>query len=1559
MFLDVESRLDRRAVEATARELRTLFSGLGGNISRDLTSSLGKAFGAFDTTAARAELGRLETAWRRAADVEADSARRMEVAAAKAAAATERYGADSARAMQAQAVAARSQREFTDALVANEAAHQAHTRALQDSAAAATVAGRAWNAVGIGSLAVFTGSVLEATKAAGDFQQTQTKLVTSAGETTANLKIVSDGLLQMAGQVGYSAQELSKGMYIVESGGYHGAEGLKVMQAAAQGAKAEQSDLTTVNNALTTSLHDFKFGADQAADVMSKLIAAVSMGKTNIQDFSGAMHSVEPVAAAIGSSQNLNTQQMQHLMADVYGIGAQMTQTGMSADQSMQLMGHAFQKMLNPTQQMRDMLGALGIDSQELSAHLGERGLAGTLQVVQQAIQQHTQNGKVNLDVMYQSQQTARAEAAAFNALPGPARAVAQEIKDGTLSYKEFRKSRGGLSVEMANEVGQWNALNNKLTGFSSLIKSGIGNQLDFDQALKLSTGDQETFQIAVQTTGDNAAKTNEKIRLIDQTVREHDGTVKGFNETQETLNAKMADAKAAFGAAAIEIGSAFVPFMTSAANVAKDVGDAMEKHPAIMHAVVDGLGAVGAAWASIKLMNIVGTLAGITTGLSSMTAAENAAAVSAGGLKGALAGIAGAAGPVIGSVVAADTFSKQAEDSSNPVMHFLGDTFRHNPLSAYGIFNMITDRKADGGPVHGRGPNGIDSVHAILAPGEHVLTHHDVSAMGGHAGVYAFRQSLHGGLAVRRQYGGAIGPDVQVAHGMVGTGYSQAARNDCSGMVGRVVLGALGIPGAGGLPTTKNMGPWLAALGFKPGIGGPGAISVGWYDHGGGPNDGHAAMTLSDGENAESGGSHGNFLVGPGAAGAASSQFDHHMFLPNLYGEGPGGGMPGGFGGAGGMGGGGMGGGIPAGARAGTGPGGQQGYYTANPEKVASAEERLRHIDEEIRIAEERKANLKADASQAEKDRLNEELRHLHAERDQEQVRLQRAQQGTFHASGAGGRGMGGSPFLPVPLADKFGLDKGLGGVVEWGIGALEDMVLGPLETAAWAALGNSMGAGMGMPPGPGDAGFGAPRVIPADLAANIGPEGGGGPSGSPAPSSSSGSPGKGAETWWGGWHPSKPGPTAPAAPGMGPMVPDWARPYGIQGPMSGFGLTAPGGPHPALPGNGMIPASPNWQDMLVPGSGTPSSAVPGSRATGPLIMPGYTGGAPWIPGFTPGFAAGGLSTDWPGGPKGTDTIPAWLSPGEFVMNSNATSSFLPQLQAMNMAGRFGAGGLVPQYWAPGTDQPVQPGQGQLPNTQNPGTQKPQGSDKPALQAMLPGGQKQADAQPGPPGPPPGPSPAGLGAASAGQAKGLEGLATPGADTQSPGQNLPPSPGIGFSGGIIGGVEGAAEGAASAAGDMFAPGSGAAASAVMSIGFQELNRAAAYGAQAGGILAQGVLETFIPTSSAAGGDFSETIPGRLLSGIAGARPASPNTAGQTKQPNPGDQQGGYTSTSGQAGGGGFPGDYYHNQFHGPVTIQANSPRELYDSLSEHNGLWPAEGVYPSAGNFPGTGSRS
>ena len=50
---------------------------------------------------------------------------------------------------------------------------------------------------------------------------------------------------------------------------------------------------------------------------------------------------------------------------------------------------------------------------------------------------------------------------------------------------------------------------------------------------------------------------------------------------------------------------------------------------------------------------------------------------------------------------------------------------------------------------------------------------------------------------------------------------------------------------------------------------------------------------------------------------------------------------------------------------------------------------------------------------------------------------------------------------------------------------------------------------------------------------------------------------------------------------------------------------------------------------------------------------------------------AVGGLAENHPGDPKGSDTVPAWLTPGEFVVNKEAVDIYGPQIKKMNDIGR------------------------------------------------------------------------------------------------------------------------------------------------------------------------------------------------------------------------------------------------------------------------------------------------
>ncbi len=58
---------------------------------------------------------------------------------------------------------------------------------------------------------------------------------------------------------------------------------------------------------------------------------------------------------------------------------------------------------------------------------------------------------------------------------------------------------------------------------------------------------------------------------------------------------------------------------------------------------------------------------------------------------------------------------------------------------------------------------------------------------------------------------------------------------------------------------------------------------------------------------------------------------------------------------------------------------------------------------------------------------------------------------------------------------------------------------------------------------------------------------------------------------------------------------------------------------------------------------------------------------------------AVGGMESNHPGDPKGSDTVPAWLTPGEFVVNKEATDIYGPIIKQMNDHGRAIQNGQKP----------------------------------------------------------------------------------------------------------------------------------------------------------------------------------------------------------------------------------------------------------------------------------------
>ncbi|AHH98335.1 phage tail tape measure protein [Kutzneria albida] len=451
----------------------------------------------------------------------------------------------SQKAQEALTAAEATQKDLTEKNAATQEASAASTSKL---AGAATTLVTAVTAVGLAMGAV-------AVKEAADYQTELTRLVTSAGESTDAIKGVGDGILEMAGQVGISSHELAVGMYTIESAGYHSADGLVVLKAAAQGAKEENAQLGTVANAVTDILTDYHLPAQQAADVTSKLVTAVSLGKTNFEALSGAMSSVAPLAGAA------------HVpLQDLLGDLAEMTAHGVSADQAAQNLANTIRSLANPTNVMTQELSQLGIRSDDVSKNLGKTGVSGALISISDAIMQHMgPEGQVLLQTFNQSKIAAEDAQKMYGALPPSLQKIADQFNTGKISMNEWRQGLKALPADQAALLQQWVTMRNNAEGFSQALKSGSTTAQTYTQALAKATGNATSMNVALMLTGENAKSTLENIDKIAESTDEAGHNVLGWSEIQGNFNQKLDQTKAQLGAFMIAIGEKLLPVATQA----------------------------------------------------------------------------------------------------------------------------------------------------------------------------------------------------------------------------------------------------------------------------------------------------------------------------------------------------------------------------------------------------------------------------------------------------------------------------------------------------------------------------------------------------------------------------------------------------------------------------------------------------------------------------------------------------------------------------------------------------------------------------------------------------------------------------------------------------------------------------------------------------------------------------------------------------------------------------------------------------------------------------------
>ena len=347
--------------------------------SRDLSAALNAASRDVDSFAKRmdqrvggayrAGTKEAETYARGALKVE-EAQNRVVKASAALATAEEKYGKDSRQAR----VAANdlAQAKLRVGTAARSAAKDTDT--FSTSLRGSTLAARAAQGVALGVGYRLAKEFIEAGKATLTFDKNMrnvTSLMTSNGFTAEQLegqyRGLSNGILDIAGQLPQSLGQLSDGLYEVVSSGIPAANALNVLNASAKAASAGLSDANTSTNAITGVMNAYGASAGSASEISDVLFQTVNLGVISFSQLAQNIGDVVGLASAAKVP-----------IQDVGAAIAAMTRAGIVPAEASTSLNRLIQQLIEPSETLTRVYKSMGIESG--AAELQTKGLYGVME---------------------------------------------------------------------------------------------------------------------------------------------------------------------------------------------------------------------------------------------------------------------------------------------------------------------------------------------------------------------------------------------------------------------------------------------------------------------------------------------------------------------------------------------------------------------------------------------------------------------------------------------------------------------------------------------------------------------------------------------------------------------------------------------------------------------------------------------------------------------------------------------------------------------------------------------------------------------------------------------------------------------------------------------------------------------------------------------------------------------------------------------------------------------------------------------------------------------------
>lgn len=383
-------------------------------------------------------------------------------------------------------------------------------------------------------------------KMAADWQTSLTQLTTSAGEPVKALGALKQGILSLSVGTDTSVNELTSGLYMISSAGFHGAEGLDVLKAAAEGAKSEGASLADVSNVLTSAMNAYNIPASKAAATTNQLIATVASGKMHLQDLATSLSSVLPIAASAHIS-----------LAQVGGAIATMTMQGMSAHRATMDLANMIRSLIDPSATASHEMQAMGLNANKVAQEIGSRGLTGTLSTLTEAILRNSKGGMVLAGDMAK--------------MTPAAAALSDKILAGGISFIKARTAMQALSPVQEKLV----------SNFQSQAQSATGLKQTFDAAMSKMVGGATGLNVALLIGGKHMDAFQKNVKTISDAAKTGGANINGWARIQENFNFKLGQAGKAAEAVAYSLGDALLPAATKVMGAIASFGEWLVRNKA------------------------------------------------------------------------------------------------------------------------------------------------------------------------------------------------------------------------------------------------------------------------------------------------------------------------------------------------------------------------------------------------------------------------------------------------------------------------------------------------------------------------------------------------------------------------------------------------------------------------------------------------------------------------------------------------------------------------------------------------------------------------------------------------------------------------------------------------------------------------------------------------------------------------------------------------------------------------------------------------------------------